>query len=93
MIIGILQLDFSIPGAMSLKDKRRAIKSVKDRIAHRWNVSVAEVDAQDTWRRSVFGVAMVGSDQKYVEGALAKIVDFARDVPQVNLDDYRVDFV
>ncbi|MEL7238966.1 MAG: DUF503 domain-containing protein [Planctomycetota bacterium] len=93
MQLGVLQLDLSIPGAMSLKDKRRAIKSVKDRIAHRWNVSVAETDAQDTWRRAVFGVAMIGSDHSYVAGALAKVVDFVRTVPQVDLDDYRIDFV
>lgn len=93
MTIGVLQLDFSIPGAMSLKEKRHAIRSVRDRIAHRWNVSIAEVAAQDQWRRAVFGVAMVGSDHAYVEGALKKIVDFARGATDVCLDDFRIDFV
>lgn len=93
MTIGVLQLDLSIPGAMSLKDKRRAIRSVRDRIAHAFNVSIAETDAQDQWRRSVFGVAMIGSDHGYVEGALAKIVDLVRTLPQVDLDEYRIDFV
>ena len=93
MTIGILQLDLRIAHANSLKEKRAAIKSVKDRIAHAYNVSIAEVDAQDEHRRCVFGVAMVGSDHKYVEGALSKIVDFVRTVPQADLSDFRIDFV
>lgn len=78
---------------MSLKDKRRAIRSVRDRIAHAFNVSIAETDAQDQWRRCVFGVAMVGSDQRYVEGALAKVVDLVRRDGDVSLSDYRIDFL
>lgn len=93
MTIGVLQLELSIPGAMSLKDKRSAIRSVRDRIAHGYNVSIAEIEAQDEWRRCVFGVAMVGSDHGYVEGALRKIVDFVRTMPQVDLDDFRIDYV
>jgi hypothetical protein len=93
MTIGILQLELAIPGAMSLKDKRQAIRSVKDRIANGFNVSIAETDAQDEHRRCVFGVAMVGTGRAYVEGALAKIVDFVREAPQVTITDFRVDFV
>ena len=43
MTVGVLQLELSIGDAMSLKDKRRVIKSLKDRIAHGHNVSIAEV--------------------------------------------------
>ena len=93
MTIGILQLDLRIGHANSLKEKRSAIKSVKDRIANGFNVSIAEVEAQDEHRRCVFGAAMVGSDQKYVEGALSKIVDLVRTMPQVDLSDFRIDFV
>ena len=93
MTIGVLQLELGIPESMSLKDKRRAIRGVRDRIANRFNVSIAEVDAQNEWRRCVYAVAMVGSDQHYVEGALDKIVDFVRVQHQVNLDDFRIDFL
>ncbi|MEO6437157.1 MAG: DUF503 family protein, partial [Tepidisphaeraceae bacterium] len=43
MIVGILRLDLSIDDAFTLKDKRSAVKSLKDRLSHRFNVSVAEV--------------------------------------------------
>jgi len=75
--LGLLHLEFRIAGAQSLKDKRRSVKSFKDRLAARRNVSVAEVEAQDDHRRAVVAVAMVGSDRRYVEGALQQIVNEA----------------
>ena len=93
MTIGVLQLEIAIHDAMSLKDKRRVVKSIKDRIAHGHNVSIAEVGALDQHRRSILGVAMVSNDSKYVEGALSKLVDFVRAVPQVDLIDYQIDLM
>jgi hypothetical protein len=93
MTIGVLQLELRNGDAMSLKDKRRVIKSVKDRIAHGHNVSIAEVGALDEHRRSILGLAMVANDGRYVEGALSKLVDFVRAVPQVSLIDYRIELL
>jgi len=93
MIVGVLQLELSIGDAMSLKDKRRVIKSLKDRIAHGHNVSIAEVGALDEHRRSILGVAMVANERSYVEGALSKLVDFVRMVPSVDLIDYQIDLL
>lgn len=91
MTIGVLQVEISITDAMSLKDKRRVVKSIKDRIAHAHNVSIAEVGALDEHRRSIIGMAMVGNEKQYVEGALSKLVDFIRMVPQVSLLDYQIE--
>lgn len=93
MTVGVLQIEISIPGADSLKDKRRAVLSLKDRIANGHNVSVAEVDALDEHRRSILGVAMVSNDKRYVEGGLSKIVDLVRMTPNVSLLDYQIDFL
>jgi uncharacterized protein YlxP (DUF503 family) len=93
MTVGVLQLELSVPDAFSLKDKRRVIKSLKDRIAHGHNVSIAEVGALDEHRRSILGLAMVSNDSRYVEGALSKLVDFVRSVPAVSLVDYQIDLL
>ncbi|MBV8782191.1 MAG: DUF503 domain-containing protein, partial [Phycisphaerae bacterium] len=82
-----------IGDAMSLKDKRRVIKSLKDRIAAGRNVSVAEVGALDEHRRSMVAVAMVGNDKQYIEGALSKLVDFVRMISTANLIDYQIDLL
>ena len=93
MTVGVLQIELSIPDAFSLKDKRRVVKSLKDRIAHGHNVSIAEVGALDEHRRSILGLAMVSNDSRYVQGALDKLVDFVRLTPQVSLIDYQIDLL
>ncbi len=93
MTIGVLQLEIGIGDAMSLKDKRRVVKSLKDRIAHGHNVSVAEVGALDEHRRAIIGIAMVANDARYVEGALSKIVDFVRGIPTADLMDYQIELI
>lgn len=93
MTVGILQLELSIPDAMSLKDKRRVVKGLKDRIAHAHNVSIAEVAALDEHRRSIVGVAMVGNDGRYVEGGLSKLVDLVRLTPSLSLLDYKIELL
>jgi uncharacterized protein YlxP (DUF503 family) len=93
MVVGVLQLELSIGDAMSLKDKRRVVLGLKDRISHAHNVSIAEVGALDEHRRSILGVAMVSNDARYVEGGLSKLVDLVRATPQVTLLDYRIEML
>ena len=62
MIVGLLTLDLHIPAANSLKSKRMVIKSLIEKIKNKFNVSVAEVDAQNLWQRSVIGIAYVSNE-------------------------------
>jgi uncharacterized protein YlxP (DUF503 family) len=93
LVVGVLQIELTVIDEMSLKDKRRVVKSIKDRIAHAHNVSIAEVGALDEHRRAILGMAMVANDKAYVEGGLSKLVDFVRMVPQVSLIDYQIDLL
>ena len=89
MVVGIVSMRFVIPGSHSLKDKRRALRGVKDRLRSQFNVSVAEVDAQDVWQTAVLGIAAVGTDRAFVEGLLDQAVRMAarqRDVQLVRAD-------
>lgn len=72
----------------SLKDKRRVVRSVKDRVRARFNVSVAEVDDQDLWQSIVLGFAAVGADSDYVRGELEAILNQLRIHPEAELLDY-----
>ncbi len=73
--LGLLHLEFHLLGTVSLKDKRRSVKSFRDRVASRFNVSIAEVDAQDNRRRAVLAVAVVGNDRRRLEGTLQRIIN------------------
>ena len=78
-------------GSRSLKDKWRIVKSLKDRIRNKFNVSVSETDFQDNLRSSEISVAMVGTDRQYVNGVLSSLINFFRFFPQIELVDYDLD--
>ena len=67
VVIALLTLDIHIPHAQSLKDKRMVLRSLKDRLRTKFNVSVSEVDHQDLWQRAQVSVVTVGSDEKFLE--------------------------
>ncbi|HUW82860.1 MAG TPA: DUF503 domain-containing protein [Phycisphaerae bacterium] len=90
MVVGVLRAELAILEAVTLKDKRRVIKSVKDRIISRHKVSVAEVDRLDQRQGAVLAVAMVANDSRFVQSCLDKIVDELRMARSATLVDYRV---
>jgi len=63
-------LELRLDEAHSLKDKRHYVKSLKDRLRSKFNVSVAEIDFQDSWQRSVIAVATVSADKPYAAQVL-----------------------
>ena len=68
--IALLTLDLFIPEAQSLKDKRRVLKSLKDRLRQNYNVSVAEVGALDKWQRAVLALTAVSNDHDQLASTL-----------------------
>jgi uncharacterized protein YlxP (DUF503 family) len=78
MIVGILQVELKIDAAESLKDKRRVISSVKDRLHREHQVSVAEVASQDDMSTAVIGIAMASCDMAQCQGTLDRILDKLR---------------
>ncbi|UCD28445.1 MAG: DUF503 domain-containing protein [Planctomycetota bacterium] len=91
MVIGALSLKFAIFGATSLKDKRRVVSSLKDRLSSRFNISVAEVGALDHRQQAELGVTMVANDRRFVERCLDKVVDYVRLDRSASLVDYETE--
>ncbi len=85
MIIGILQFDLLIHGSESLKDKRRVVRSVKDRLHREHQVSVAEVANQNSLNVATLGLALVGSDGRHVGAVLDQITAKLRATPDAEL--------
>lgn len=87
MIVGLLTMELHIPESNSLKAKRLVIKSLKDRIKNRYNVSIAEVDANDLWQRCVLGTACVGNGTKIVNQTLNQVLEFVLNTHSVEVID------
>jgi uncharacterized protein YlxP (DUF503 family) len=73
MVIGLLVLELHFPGARSLKDKRQALRSLEQRVRHRHNVSLAEVEHQDLWQRATLACVAVNTDQAHLESTLSAV--------------------
>ena len=86
-------MQVSVFDSFSLKDKRRVIKSMKDRIGNTFNVSIAEVEHLDSIRTSILGVALVTNDRRFADSVLSKVVDFVRKIPQISLIDYEIEIM
>ncbi|NOR42903.1 MAG: DUF503 family protein [Gammaproteobacteria bacterium] len=67
MHILLIKLFLQIPDAHSLKDKRRQIKSLKDRLGNRFNASVAEIDDLDKWQKAVIALCIISNDKSYLD--------------------------
>lgn len=93
MIVGVLRIRLGLFEARSLKDKRRVTKSLKDRLGARHNVSIAEVDDLEHWQAATLGLAMVANEARFVESALAKIVDEIRAYPHAALLEYDIELL
>ncbi len=70
MVVGVRTWDLHLAGCQSLKDKRRIVKSLKDRLHQRFNVSAAEVDHQDVWQRAALACSVVTTDRRHAEEVL-----------------------
>lgn len=74
MVIGILRFEMAVDDALSLKDKRRVVRSIKDRLHREHMVSVAEVGSLDSLRTACLGLVCAGSDARAVGRTLDLIV-------------------
>ncbi len=77
MFVGVLRLTFHVPHARSLKDKRQVVRKFRDRVRAHFDVSIAEVGAQDKLQRAVFGVSVVSGDAAVCDSVLEQVARVA----------------
>ncbi len=75
MVIGVITWELEILGAQSLKEKRSVVKSLKDRLHDRFNVSAAETAHQDVWQRAELTACVVAGQKKIAESVLQSADD------------------
>jgi uncharacterized protein YlxP (DUF503 family) len=93
MVVGICTVELFLPNNGSLKDKRRIVKSIKDRMKQRFNVSVAEIDDQELWQKTVLGIACVSNDKGHINQTLDRVVGMIRTTPMVEVVEYHLEMI
>lgn len=87
MFIGVLRLVFQIPAAASLKDRRRVVKSFKDRVRARFPVSIAEVGDLERYQVATLGVAVVSGEAARCQEVLSAVTRAAEQANDAVLAD------
>ncbi len=93
LVVGACEMRLVVRGSRSLKDKRQAVRSIKDRVAELFNVAVAEVDDLDNLQSIVLGIAAVGNEGPHVLSMLQKVVDKVRMNPHAEYVDSRIEIL
>ncbi len=78
MPLATLTLELGIEHAQSLKDRRQAVRSLKEKLRHGFNISVAELDDAMVWNRATLGIAAISSSPSYLAGQLREVEQAAR---------------
>jgi hypothetical protein len=90
MHVGCCSIKFFLHGNRSLKGKRRVIRTIKDRLKNKFNVSVSEVGHQDVWQTLHLGIVAVNSDPKYLEGQMNRVVDAIEQMYLAEITDCQI---
>ena len=69
-----MTIELRIEHAQSLKDRRQVVRSLKEKLSHGFNISVAEMDEAVTWQSATLGVAALSASRDYVSGLMRQVV-------------------
>ena len=94
MHVGVLRLYLEFPDCASLKEKRSRLKPLLARLRREFNISVAEVDRQDTWDQAVICCALVSNAQGQTQRALQAVIDWVeKNWPDASLIDDQIEIL
>ena len=91
MIIVAADITLIIPENASLKGKRRVIKSLVERVRHKFEAAVAEVGDNDLWQKAKVGIALVGNDAQLLDSRLQQIMKFIENQHLAEIIDSQVE--
>ena len=93
MIVAAARITLLIHGNNSLKGKRQVVRSLIEKVRHRFTVSIAEVDCHDLWQRAELGLAVVGNDEKLLSQRVDKVMNFMENQHLAEIIDTQLELV
>jgi len=90
MIVSMIQIIFEIPDTVNIKEKRKIVKSVLDKMRRRFHLSAAEVDLQDSLSFAQIGGAIVSNSKTFGETVMHKAFDLIEKETPVRIQDMKI---
>ena len=88
MVTVVLKIRLDLPGVNSLKEKRRILKSLLTRLRNNFNISIAEVEQQDSLRTALLGAAIVSNSNAFGHQVMSKVISKIEASGEVLLAEY-----
>ncbi|WP_455382945.1 DUF503 domain-containing protein [Salinispira pacifica] len=90
MVVSMIQLIVELPDVASIKEKRKIVKSLKERLRIKYHISAAEVDLMDSLSYAQIGGAVVSNSRSFGEGVMQKVLRFVEDEVPGRLQDVKI---
>lgn len=91
--VAVGTVDLHLPDVGSLKDKRHVLKGLKEKVRHRFDVAVAEVDHHDSWQRATLAVAAVSHDSRHANEVISKALGFIESLVDGHVIDIQIEIL
>ncbi len=93
MVVGVCCIRLVLHGNRSLKGKRKVVKSLIEKVKHRYNVSIAEVGSNDDLVRAEIGFATVGNDRQFINSVADKVIEFIYSLGTAEVTDHTLELI
>jgi len=91
MVVGTLRIELYLHDNRSLKGKRKVVRSMVDKVKHRFNVAIAEIGSNDKWQKIELGVSTVGNDRRHIDASLSTVLSFLESLYLAEIIDAQIE--
>ena len=93
MVVGTLIIEFRLHDNRSLKGKRKVVRSMVDKVKHKFNVAVAEIGSNDKWQKIELGISTVGNDRRHIDSSLTNVLSFMESLYLAEIIDSKMEII
>jgi uncharacterized protein YlxP (DUF503 family) len=93
MVVGTLIIEFRLHDNRSLKGKRKVVRSMVDKVKHKFNVAVAEIGSNDKWQKIELGISTVGNDRRHIDASLNNILSYLESLYLAEIVDSKAEIL
>lgn len=91
--LAVLLVSIHIPGALSLKDKRMVLRSLKDKARDKFNVTISELDGHDKWQVATLGFGFIGNDRRHLESCVQNVMSLIESYSEIEVCESSIEFL
>ncbi len=93
MVVGTLRIELYLHDNRSLKGKRKVVRSMVDKVKHKFNVAIAEIGSNDKWQKIELGVSTVGNDRRHIDASLSTVLSFLDSLYLAEIVDSKIEII